>query len=159
MRHLYSEGMVELEGNWGCGEELGNHVVLGKKHGCVSNSTPSFTCHPQMPSWWEDYKTGKDGGNEVKHAQQLQLYALVSFLRFPELETVDAQLWYLDIGETTSQVFTRDQALRFKRNYDKKGIDIVSCTSWPANPNKYSCQWCLYGPEHSGHCDVGVRKA
>ena len=106
-----------------------------------------------------DFKTGKKYGNEVKHAQQLQLYALITFLRFPELETVDAQLWYLDIGETTSQRFTRDQALRFKRNFDNQGTKITECSDWPANPNRFSCQFCMYGPEHSGHCTVGVRKA
>lgn len=156
MRHLYSEGMVELEGNWGMCKDWEitswEKAWLRLKLDAIVHVSPTDAIVV-------DYKTGKKWGNEVKHAQQLQLYALVSFLRFPELETVDAQLWYLDIGETTSQVFTRDQALRFKRNYDKKGTDIVSCTSWPANPNKYSCQWCLYGPEHSGHCTVGVRKA
>lgn len=106
-----------------------------------------------------DYKSGKKWGNEVKHAQQLQLYALVTALRYPHLEMITAELWYVDTGDTTSQTFTRAQALRFKRGFELNGQAIVSCTTWPANPNKYSCQWCLYGPEHSGHCDVGVRKA
>lgn len=106
-----------------------------------------------------DYKSGKKWGNEVKHAQQLQLYALVTFLRYPHLEVLNAELWYVDIGETTRQTFTRSQALRFKSGFDRSGKAIVSNTAWPANPNKWSCQWCPYGPEHTGHCDVGVRKA
>lgn len=106
-----------------------------------------------------DYKSGRKFGNEVKHAQQLQLYALVTFLRYPHVEIVDAQLWYVDTGETTSQTFTRAQALRFKSGFDRNGKAIVSNTAWPANPNKYSCQWCPYGPEHTGHCPEGVRKA
>lgn len=106
-----------------------------------------------------DYKTGRKFGNEVKHGQQLQLYALVSFLRFPELEEVTAELWYLDTDEITSQRFTRDQALHFKRGFDSKGVALTSCEDWKPNPNKFTCQWCLYGPEHSGHCAVGVRKA
>lgn len=106
-----------------------------------------------------DYKTGRQDTNIVKHDQQLALYAYVTFMRHPELEKIQAELWYLDKNIVTSKTYTRKQALLNKRTYDKQGADITGCISWPANPNKYSCQWCLYGPEHSGHCSVGVRKA
>ncbi len=156
LRTLYAEGMVSLEGEWGMDENWEtvewNKAWLRLKLDALVHLSPTEAIVI-------DYKTGSKWGNEVKHAQQLQLYALVTFLRFPMLETVQADLWYLDKNETTSQVFERTQALRFKRSFDKQGRDIVSCTQWPANPNKFSCQWCLYGPEHSGHCDVGVRKA
>lgn len=156
LRVLYAQGDVELEGNWGMDAEwniaewdgawlrlkLDVLVHLGKHEAVVI-----------------DYKTGKKFGNEVKHMQQLQLYALVTFLRFPHLEKVSSQLWYLDVNEVTEQVFTRDQALRFRRSFHARGEAITTCTTWPANPNKFSCQWCLYGPEHSGHCAEGVRKA
>lgn len=156
LRHLYAEGQVELEGNWGHNRDWDKTEWDGawlrlKLDVLVHTSKDSAIVI--------DYKSGKKFGNEVKHAQQLQLYALCTFLRYPELDTVDAQLWYVDANETTSQVFTRAQALRFMRSFDKVGKDITSCATWPANPNKWSCQYCLYGPEHSGHCDVGVRKA
>lgn len=106
-----------------------------------------------------DYKTGRKFGNEIKHAQQLQLYALVTFLRNPDLEVIHAELWYLDTNEITTQTFTREQALRFKRSFDKRGNALTTNEDWSPNPNKFTCQWCLYGPEHSGHCAVGVRKA
>jgi CRISPR/Cas system-associated exonuclease Cas4 (RecB family) len=106
-----------------------------------------------------DYKTGRKFGNEVKHSQQLQLYALATFLRHPHLEVISAELFYIDIGETTRQTFTRDQALRFKRSFDKQGTALTDCTDFPPNPNKWSCQYCPWGPEHTGHCQVGVRKA
>jgi RecB family exonuclease len=156
LRHLHKLGQVELEGNWGMDKAWEITAWTGawlrlKLDALVHISKTDATVI--------DYKTGKKWGNEVKHAQQLQLYALVTFLRFPELETVSAELWYLDIGETTRQMFTRDQSLRFKRSFDAQGKALVSCVAWPANPNKFSCQWCMYGPEHTGHCDVGVRKA
>lgn len=156
LRTLYAEGSVELEGEWGMNEEW---EVVSWTDAWLRLKLDVLVHAGKDEAIVIDYKTGKKWGNEVKHAQQLQLYALVAFLRFPELEVVDSQLWYLDVNETTSQVFTRDQALRFKRNFHKRGADIVSCTTWPANANKFSCQWCLYGPEHSGHCAEGVRKA
>jgi hypothetical protein len=155
LRVLHEFGHVELEGEWGMDEdwEIADWDTAWLRLKLDVLVHVSYTDAIVI-----DYKTGKKFGNEVKHAQQLQLYALVAFLRYPELETVDAQLWYLDVNETTSQRFTRSQALRFMKSFEKRGSDIVGCTSWPANPNKFSCQWCLYGPEHSGHCDVGVRK-
>ena len=94
-------------------------------------------------------------GNEIKHGEQLQLYALAAFLRHPELEVVTAELWYIDLGEVTQLRFTRDQSLRFKRNWDMRGNKITSCTDFPANPNVFSCKWCPYGPKGTGHCEVG----
>lgn len=156
LRTLYADGMVELEGEWGMDS---NWEITGWSKAWLRLKLDVMVHLGKHDAIVIDYKTGRKFGNEVKHAQQLQLYALVAFLRYPELETVDAQLWYLDVNEVTSQQFTREQSLRFKRSFDKQGKDIVSCTDWPANPNKFSCQWCLYGPEHSNHCDVGVRKA
>lgn len=104
-----------------------------------------------------DYKTGKKFGNEVKHGEQLQLYQLVTFLRYPKLQKVHTELWYFDVDEITSQTFTRDQGLRFQRAWDKRGNAITTETDFKPNPNKFSCKWCMYGPWGTGHCSVGVK--
>jgi hypothetical protein len=54
----------------------------------------------------------------------------------------DAQL----ARETTSQRYTRDQGLKFKSNFDRRGLKLTNCTDWPANGNVHSCRWCAYGP-------------
>lgn len=101
-----------------------------------------------------DYKSGRKFGNEVKHAEQLHLYQLVTFLRYPKLQFVTAELWYIDQDETTSKTFTRMQGLRFREGFNKRGVTAVGCESFPANPNKFSCQWCPY--KNTEHCTVGV---
>ena len=155
LRAMYALGDVELEGEWGMDDDW----EITEWNGAWLRLKLDALVHLSSDQAIViDYKTGRKFGNEVKHAQQLQLYALVAFLRYPELDTVDAQLWYIDVNETTSQAFTRSQALRFAKSFEKRGDAIVACNNWPANPNKFSCQWCLYGPEHSGHCEVGVRK-
>ena len=156
LRLLHQEGAVELEGEWAMDK---NWDIAPWATGWLRLKLDVLVHVGDDEAIVIDYKSGKKWGNEVKHAQQLQLYALVTALRYPHLEMITAELWYVDTGDTTSQTFTRAQALRFKRGFELNGQAIVSCTTWPANPNKYSCQWCLYGPEHSGHCDVGVRKA
>lgn len=105
-----------------------------------------------------DHKSGRKFGNEVKHAEQTQLYQLVAFSRFPKLETVYTELWYIDQNEVTVNKFTRAQGLRFKPNFDKQGHAITDCVDFPPRPNVFSCQYCSYGPWGTGHCPDGVKK-
>lgn len=156
LRVLYADGKVELEGEWAMNRDW---EIAPWATGWLRLKLDVLVHTGKDSAIVIDYKSGRKFGNEVKHAQQLQLYALVTALRYPKLETITAELWYIDIGETTRQTFTRAQALRFKKGFDMNGSAIVNCSTWPANPNKWSCQWCLYGPEHSGHCPEGVRKA
>jgi hypothetical protein len=102
-----------------------------------------------------DFKTGRKYGNEVKHAEQLILYQLCTFLRFPKLETVTAELWYFDQDEITSKTYTRSQGLRFKDNWNRKGSELLSCTEFKPASNKYSCRWCPY--LDTPHCLDGVK--
>lgn len=97
-----------------------------------------------------DYKTGKKFGNELKHGEQLQLYQLVTFLRYPELEEVTTELWYFDADDLTQKSFTRDQGLRFQRSWDKRGNTITTATAFPPNGNVHSCKWCYLGERDGG---------
>lgn len=156
LRSLYAAKTVELEGEWGFDKDWApadwrtawlrvklDVIVHNGKHSAIVI----------------DHKTGKKFGNEIKHGEQLNLYVVAALMRYPDLEQVTAELWYLDIGDITSRTMTREQGLRFKPNFEMRGLALTNCNEWPANPNKYTCQWCLYGPEHSGHCSVGVRRA
>ena len=156
LRNLYGAKVVELEGEWGMDEDW---EIAPWKGAWLRLKLDALVHTGKHTAVVIDYKSGKKWGNEVKHAQQLQLYALVTFLRYPYLEEVTAELWYVDVDEITTQTFTRDQSLRFKQSFDKRGRALTTATAWPPNANKFTCQWCLYGPEHSGHCSVGVRKA
>jgi CRISPR/Cas system-associated exonuclease Cas4 (RecB family) len=114
-----------------------------------------------------DYKSGRREGNEIKHAEQMQLYQLVTFLRYPRLETVHIELWYVDIDDLHTQTYMRDQGLRFKKKFDQRGTALTTYefTGDPnveANPSIFSCRYCPYGPpsaahpERTGHCKRGV---
>lgn len=117
----------------------------------------AMVMHDEATATVIDFKTGKKFGNEIKHGEQLQLYQLGTFMRYPKLQTVHAELWYLDQGEITSVKFTRSMGLRYREKFTKRGDALVSCTSFPPNPNKFTCRWCMYGPWGSGDCPVGVR--
>lgn len=155
LHRLFPAGAVSLEGEWGMNEQW---EIAPWKSAWLRLKLDAQIMDGKYRAVVVDYKSGKRWGNEVKHAQQVQLYALVAFLRNPLLEEITAELWYLDINELTSQTFTRSQSLRFRANFDLRGRALTECTDFKPNPNKFTCQWCLYGPEHSGHCAVGVRK-
>lgn len=104
-----------------------------------------------------DYKTGRRFGNEVKHAQQLQLYAMGTVRKYPEVKTVITELWYLDQDELATMTFRRDQAERFLKGWNERNRKMTECTSFPANPNRESCRFCPYGPKGTGDCKVGVQ--
>lgn len=97
-----------------------------------------------------DYKTGRKFGNELKHGEQLQLYQLCTFLRYPDLEEVTTELWYFDVDELTPKTFTRDQGLRFQRNWDKRANKMTTATHFPPNGNIHTCKWCYLGERENG---------
>ncbi|MGH9890844.1 MAG: RecB family exonuclease [bacterium] len=103
-----------------------------------------------------DFKTGKRWGNEVKHAQQAQLYALGVALRYEEIETINTELWYLDLDEMHPMTMRRDQALRFFASWDTRNQALMACDDFQPRPSKDACRWCPYSKKGTGHCTIGV---
>ncbi len=158
LRTLYASGKVSLEGEWAYTKDwlptawnstdawvrvkLDAFVRLSPTHGVVI-----------------DYKTGRKHGNEIKHAEQGQLYQLAAFMRYPELETIDVEFWYTDQDEITQISYPKEQGMRFYRAFNKRGLEITEAEEFPANPNYYSCRWCPYKSTElggTGHCTKGV---
>jgi len=155
LRVMHQDGIVSLEGEWAMDRDWN---PADWKAGWLRLKLDALVFFSATEALVIDYKTGKKFGNEIKHGEQLQLYQLVTFLRYPKLEKVTAELWYLDQNEVTSREFTRAQGLRFRDNWHRRGDTITGCTEFPANPNIYSCQYCAYGPWGTGHCEVGVKR-
>lgn len=157
LRTMYAQGKVVMEQEWAIDRDW-------LPTAWSSNTTwnraklDAFVRVDQENARAIDFKTGKKFGNEVKHAEQVQLYQLLSFLRFPELKSITVELWYIDQGpdQTTKMTFTKDQGLRFFKSFNDRAVAMTSCTEFPPNPNVHSCKWCPYGPKGTGHCPVGV---
>lgn len=154
LRVLHNEGKVFLEGEWGMNQAW---EPCDWKSAWLRLKLDALVLWDPTYATVIDYKTGRKFGNEAKHAEQMQLYALATFMRHPELEVAEVELWYLDQDEVTRMRFLRNQALRFRQSYHKRGLAITTCTEFPANPNKFSCKWCQYGPWNGGQCQQGVR--
>ena len=155
LRVMFQDGMVEMEGEWAFDNDW---APVGYMSRDVWQRTKLDVCVTMDESWVLviDLKTGKRYGNELKHAQQTQLYGIATLLRNPEIKRVTTELWYTDLDELIRTEYTRDQAMRFFKHWNDLGTEITTETEFPPNPNKYSCQYCLFGPKGSGVCKEGV---
>ena len=153
LRVLHEQGHVLLEGEWGMDRNW--EVAEWKSAWLRLKLDVAVLLDDEAVVI--DYKTGKKFGNEVKHAEQLQLYAVVTALRYPHVKRITSELWYLDQNEVSRMSMTRDQALRFRAGFHKRGLALTTCTDWKPNPSRFVCKWCQYGPWNGGQCEVGVR--
>lgn len=92
-----------------------------------------------------DYKSGRRYGNEISHMTQAQLYQLCAFIRFPELERLEVEFWYTDVGEITRASYTRDFGMQFLPLMEGKGIAITSDNTFTPKPAAFACKYCPYG--------------
>lgn len=155
LRGLFPSGAVHLEGEWGMDK---NWEPCDWRTAWLRLKIDSLTFLTPYEAVVVDYKTGKRWGNEIKHTEQTQLYALNTALRHPTLEVIHTELWYTDLDELHAITYERHQALRFRDRWHKRGVAMTTATDFPANPNIFSCKWCPYGPKGTGHCERGVQK-
>lgn len=155
LRNKYEHGMVSLEGEWAINKDW-EPVAWGDRDAWARIKLDAFVRLSKTHAVVIDYKTGKKFGNEIKHAEQTQLYQLAAFLRYPELETIDVELWYTDQDDLTHMKYTRSQGMRFFQNFNQRGIAMTSAEEFPPSPNVFACKWCPYGPRGTGDCDKGV---
>lgn len=155
LKSLYQQGRVSLEGEW-AHDQNWEPCAWNSDTAWLRLKLDAFVHVTPQHAIVIDYKTGKLFGNEIKHAEQGQLYMVSCFVRYPELESITVEFWYTDQDEITSVTYTRKQSEHFLRKFTKAGDDIVLCTDFPPNPNIFSCKWCPYGPKGTGHCTVGV---
>lgn len=154
LRVMHADGLVSLEGEWGMNRDW---EPAEWKTAWLRLKLDAMVMHDEKTATVIDFKTGRKYGNEIKHGEQLALYQLVTFLRYPFLERVHAELWYLDTGDLTSVTFDRAKGLKYRSNWDRRGHKLTTCTDWPANPSIHTCKWCQYGQWNGGQCQVGVQ--
>jgi CRISPR/Cas system-associated exonuclease Cas4 (RecB family) len=101
-----------------------------------------------------DYKTGKK--YPEKHDKALDLYALCMFLMYPQLETVEAVLWYLDLGEESDpRIIERSMVPSLKKEWEKDTFKMLNDTRFSPKPSQFACKYCFFSKEKNGPCKVG----
>ena len=156
LRDAYAEGRVILEEDWGFDVNWGH---------CDWNDYDNIWCRMKLDAleWLDthtarvvDYKTGKKFMNEVKHMMQAQLYAVGVFMRYPNVDMVQTEFWYLDqSGDNfTKKVYYRKQLPKYLQVWNKRALAMTTALDFPAKPSKFACQWCDYGDDKgTGDCN------
>ena len=91
-----------------------------------------------------DIKTGKYANNEIKHTQQLQLYALAGFKKHPTLETIDMALWYVDHDRIKSQTMQRAEVRVLEETFLQRSNRVLTDVTFTARPARFNCTYCSY---------------
>jgi len=155
LKALYDEGKAELEGEWGFTIEWEKCHWMAKDV-WARVKLDAIIHEDDTSARVIDYKTGKQFGNEIAHGQQALTYAIGSFLRYPALQHVQTELWYLDHGTTTKQSYNRDQALMFLPKLHERAMIMTTATDFPPNPSQHNCKWCSYKNGEYPACQWGL---
>ena len=157
LRTLFNEGQVQLEENWGFDIDWNpleddGELYKNKALWCITK-LDVFVRESETSALIIDHKTGKKWGNEVKHGAQALEYAISAFMKYPELEHVTAEFWYLDQGQDMRRQYTRDDVMTMLPRLTERAIKLTSATKFPAKPSDVACRWCHY--RTSGDCEFG----
>lgn len=157
LKQLFSDGRVSIEGDWAFDKQWAP-VPWRSSEAWLRAKLDAIVFLSDYEAVIIDHKTGRKFGNEVGHMQQMQIYQLISFLKYPKLEFITVELWYLDQDDMTQATFTRAQGLKFKHSIERQAHALTDCTDFPASPNIFSCKFCWYSNREggTGHCERGV---
>lgn len=100
-----------------------------------------------------DFKTGKVYSTNF---EQVELYALLGFAKFDDVNTVVAELWYFDSDEPYEKVYDRSQAPKLARKWEGRARPLLEATEYPEKVNRF-CNWCAFNPNKGGPCKSAPR--
>jgi len=156
LKKLYAEGKVQLEGEWAFTSEWAP-VAWDAADAWVRMKLDALVRTSATTARVIDYKTGRRNGNEVKHTEQGQLYQLGTFMRYPELDAITVEFWYVDhVDEDMISRYSRAQGMAYFDKYQKRLQAMSDCSDFKPNPNVYSCKWCPY---RGNVCEYGIGTA
>lgn len=155
LKVLHEKGVVEVEQEWAM-DKLWQPTGWAVPETWLRLKLDAFVQTETGKATVIDHKTGKKFGNEVKHAEQGQLYQLVSFIKYPELHEITVEFWYLDLNDISKVTYSRDSGMRLLERFDKRGKAFTDCTNFEPNPNLFSCKFCPYGKKGTGACTHAV---
>lgn len=95
-----------------------------------------------------DYKTGKV---REENEEQLGLYALGAFTRFPELKEVATEFWYLDQAVPVQLHFLAKDKEPLRELWERKTWALLHDTIFPPRPGGH-CRWCHFRKANGGPC-------
>ena len=147
LRSRYEADQIELEEDWAFDADWS--PTGWRAQDCWNRMKLDVLVHESKTACKIiDHKTGKKWGNEFKHSQQGQLYAIGTFLKYPDMQFAEVSFWYLDKGETLDKTYTRDEAMVFLPKWQQRATKLTTCTEFIPRPSRSTCRFCPYGKQN-----------
>lgn len=96
-----------------------------------------------------DVKTGK----QRDYTEQLELYALAAFKKWPEVSAVEAAIWYVTGGATDFISLTRSAEEELTAKWNSKVEPMLNDDIFAARPGNY-CRYCHFRKDNGGPCNA-----
>lgn len=156
LRESFINDHVELEQKWAFDHDWAETGWTDE--GCWLRVICDVVEHfPNSTARVRDWKTGKSFGNEVKHQQQQQLYAIATFMRYPHLTHIQTTMEYTDEGKQKKSNYTRAALPVLLQRWSERAMRMTTAIAFPPKPNRGNCRFCPFGPENgTGACAYGV---
>lgn len=149
LRSKFDGGNVELEQKWGVDKHW-QSVSWRDPNLWGRIKLDAFVHESDTSALSIDYKTGKKFGNEHKHLLQNMFYVVSAFQRYPKLQYIQGEFWYLDHGVKLEKAYTRKEAEILLPRLDKRAKAVTNAKSFPPRPSLSNCKYCDY--KKSGDC-------
>lgn len=102
-----------------------------------------------------DFKTGKFKQDmQDQYERQLSLYAIAAFIMFPDVHTVEGELWYVDHGEEHKVTFKREDFEKLRARWENNIKPMMMDEVYAPNPT-FRCRWCHFAASKGGLCEAG----
>jgi hypothetical protein len=159
LRNLYRESHVTIEEPWAWTERF--EQPCDWKDGWVRMKLDFYVHGPDLTrALVVDLKSGKKSGNEIKHTEQGELYAIGAYLRSNRtLKEVRTEFWYVDQNDSMDTTYTEDRILFALPRWIERGLKVTS-GEYPARPNIFSCKFCPFRRTEdggSGACEFAAK--
>ena len=149
MRDEYVEARCEVEGDWAFTRDW-QVTEWSAKDAWARMKLDGLLHESATSAVIVDWKTGRKFGNEMKHNQQGMGYAIGSFRRYPELESVAVKFAYLDQNDELTGHYTRKQAELLEPGLTLRADKMTTCTEFEPKPSFHACRWCAFGKVQEG---------
>lgn len=98
-----------------------------------------------------DWKTGK---KYFSNEEQIELFALAGYRRFPNVVEVDTRLWYTDVDPNDNEIqrtYNVKELEAIQRDWEKRVIPMFKDRKYAPTPND-KCHWCPFSKAKGGPC-------
>jgi RecB family exonuclease len=154
---IYSSGRIELEQKWGYDREWGRRAWNEPE--CWGMIKCDLVEHSESGRALDigDWKSGKRYGNEVKHQQQMQLYGIGGFMRYPNVDIIRTTLWYVDEGKKMEKTYDRTMLTQLLPRWEARAKQLTGAMVFKPRPSKTACNYCPFGAANgNGACAYAV---